>query len=197
MSTSRSSKRRSRSVWVSAVAVYLVCGVMLRGSLAVSAQPGPSKEYQVKAVFLFNFAQFVGWPRSVFARADTPLVIGVLGENPFGAYLDDAVRGEKVDARRLEIRHYRRVEELKACQLLFISRSEADRLETILASLKDRSILIVGDIDDFVQRGGMVQLATAQNKIRLIINNDAAKAANLTISSQLLRSAEIVAPSKK
>jgi len=170
---------------------------MLRGSLTVSAQPAASKEYQVKAVFLFNFAQFVGWPRSAFAAADTPLVIGVLGENPFGAYLDDAVRGEKVDDRRLEIRHYRRVEDLKACQLLFISRSEADRLETILASLKDRSILIVGDIDDFVRRGGMVQLATAQNKIRLIINNDAAKAANLTISSQLLRSAEIVAPSKK
>jgi hypothetical protein len=170
---------------------------MLRGSLTVSAQPAPSKEYQVKAVFLFNFAQFVGWPRSAFAAADTPLVIGVLGENPFGAYLDDTVRGEKVDDRRLEVRHYRRVEELKACQLLFISRSEADRLETILAGLKDRSILIVGDIDDFVQRGGMVQLATAQNKIRLIINNDAAKAANLTISSQLLRSAEIVAPSKK
>jgi hypothetical protein len=69
-------------------------------------------------------------------------------------------------------------------------------LEQILASLKNRSILIVGDGDDFVQRGGMIRLATAQNKIRLIINVDAAKAANLTISSKLLRAAELVTPSK-
>ena len=79
---------------------------------------------------------------------------------------------------------------------LVISRSETSRLDQILSSLKDRSILIVGDGDDFVQRGGMIRLATSQNKIRLIVNVEAAKAANLTLSSKLLRSAEI-APSTR
>jgi hypothetical protein len=174
-----------------------VCGLLLLRSLDTSAQTGPSREYQVKAVFLFNFAQFVEWPPAAFAGANSPIVIGVLGENPFGTYLDETVREEKVDNRPLEVQRYRRVDEIKTCHVLFISRSEANRLEQILVSVKDRSIVIVGDGDDFVQRGGMIRLATAQNKIRLIINVDVAKAANLTISSKLLRSADVVTASKK
>jgi hypothetical protein len=174
-----------------------VCGLLLLGRLDGSAQTEPSREYQVKAVFLFNFAQFVEWPPAAFAGASSPIVIGVLGENPFGAYLDETVREEKVDNRPLEVQRYRRVDEIKTCHVLFISRSEASRLEQILASLKDRSILIVGDGDDFVQRGGMIRLATPQNTIRLIINVEAARAANLTISSKLLRSAEVVTVLKK
>jgi hypothetical protein len=169
-----------------------VYGWLLLGGLDVSAQTAISTEYQIKAVFLFNFAQFVQWPPSAFSGVDTPLVIGVLGENPFGAYLDDTVRGEKVDNRSLVVEHYRAVDEIKACHVLFISRSEGTRLEQIFASLKDRSILVVGDGDDFVQRGGTIRLATYQNKIRLIVNVEAAKLVNLTISSKLLRAAELV-----
>jgi hypothetical protein len=174
----------------------IACGLWLLGGLDVSAQTAPSREYQIKAVFLFNFAQFVEWPPAAFVGANTPLVIGVLGENPFGTYLDETVRAEKVNNRPLEVQRYRQVDEIDTCHVLFISRSEANRLGQILANLKGRSILMVGDVDDFVRRGGMVQLTTAQNKVRLMINADAAKAANLTISSKLLRSAEVVTSSK-
>lgn len=173
-----------------------MCGVLFLGGLDVSAQSAPSKEYQIKALFLFNFAQFVDWPPTAFADSNTPLVIGILGENPFGTYLDETVGNEKVNNRPLEVQRYRQVAEIKACHVLFISRSETNHLAQILADLKDRSILIVGDVDDFVQRGGMIRLATAQNKIRLIINVEAAKAARLTLSSRLLRSAELVASPK-
>jgi hypothetical protein len=173
-----------------------VCGLLLLGGLDGLAQTGPSREYRVKAVFLFNFAQFVEWPPAAFAGANSPIVIGVLGENPFGAYLDETVRAEKVDNRPLEVQRYRRVDEIKTCHVLFINRSEA-HLEQILSALKDRSILIVGDGDDFVERGGMIRLATTQNKIRLIISVEAAKAAKLTISSKLLRSADVVTAPKK
>ena len=185
-----------RGVQASAGAWCVVCGLLLLGGLDASAQTGPSREYQVKAVFLFNFAQFVEWPAAAFAAANSPLVIGILGGDPFGAYLDETVRDEKVNNRPLEIQRYHGVDQIKTCHVLFISRSEANRLEQILVGLKDRSILIVGDGDDFVQRGGMVRLATAQNKIRLIINVNAAKAARLTISSKLLRAAELVTASK-
>ena len=107
------------------------------------------------------------------------------------------MRDEKVNNRPLEIQRYHRVDEIKTCHVLFISRPESNRLEQILVSLKDRSILIVGDGDDFVQRGGMIRLATPQNKIRLIINVEAARAVDLTISSKLLRSADVVTVSKK
>jgi hypothetical protein len=187
--------RATRKVPPSARAWCVALIVLLVGGRDLSAQT-PSKEYQVKAVFLFNFAQFVEWPPRAFAGTDTPLVIGVLGEDPFGAFLDDTVRGEVVKSRPLEVQRYRRIDDIKTCHILFVSRSEAGRLDQTLASLKDRNILIVGDADDFVRRGGTIQLANAQNKVRLMINPDAAKAANLTISSKLLRAAEIVTPSR-
>jgi hypothetical protein len=190
-------RRARRGVHASAGTWCVVCGLLLLGGLDARAQTGPSREYQVKAVFLFNFAQFVEWPSGAFAGKSSPIVVGVLGENPFGSYLDETLRGEKVDNRPLEVQRYRRVEEIKTCHVLFISQSEANHLEQILTALKDRSILIVGDGDDFVQRGGMIRLATAQNKIRLIISVEAAKAASLTISSKLLRSADVVTASKK
>ena len=185
----------SRGVQASAGTWCVVCGLLL-GGLDASAQTAPSREYQIKAVFLFNFAQFVEWPPAAFADANSPIVIGVLGENPFGTYLDETVRGEQVNNRPLAVQRYRRVDEITTCHVLFISRSETNHLEQILASLKGRSILTVSDDEAFVQRGGMIRLATVQNKIRLIVNVDAAKAANLTISSKLLRAAELMTPSK-
>ena len=175
----------------------VVWGLLFLGGLDASAQTAPSREYQIKAVFLFNFAQFVEWPATAFAGPGSPIVIGVLGESPFGAYLDETVLGEKVNNRPVAVQRYSRVEEIKTCHILFISRSEANHLEQILVSLKDRSLLVVGDGDDFARRGGMIRLATIQNKVRLIINVEAAQGANLTISSKLLRSAEVLAASNR
>lgn len=173
---------------------WVVSALLLSGGPGLPAQTAPAREYQVKAVFLFNFAQFVDWPPQAFPEAQTPLVIGILGEDPFGAYLDETVRDEKVTNRPLAVQRYRRVEEIKTCHILFISRSESDRLGQILARLKDRNILTVGDADGFARRGGMIGFVTEKNKIRLRINLEAAKAANLIVSSKLLRPAEIVTP---
>jgi YfiR/HmsC-like len=179
-----------------ATSVLRVLRGLSLGELSLSAQAAPSKEYQVKAVFLFNFAQFVEWPPAAFTGDASPLVIGVLGEDPFGEYLDEVVRAEKVGNRPMRVQRYHRVDEITTCHVLFISRSEESRLVETLASLKGRNILIVGDSDDFIQRAGMIQLATSQGKIRLRINVNAARTANLTISSKLLRSAELVTESK-
>ena len=177
--------------------VWLATLVLLSlGAMNLPAQAAASKEYQVKAVFLFNFSQFVEWPTNAFPEAQTPLVIGVLGEDPFGTYLEETVRGETVNNHPLVIQHYRRAEDIKACHILFISRSEADRLGRILESLKGRNILTVGDIEGFARQGGMIRFVTEKNKIHLRINLEAAKAASLTISSKLLRPAEIVDPGK-
>jgi hypothetical protein len=164
----------------------------LASGLDLPSQSAPAAEYQVKAIFLFNFAQFVDWPSGAFSGAQTPLVIGVLGEDPFGGYLDETVRGERVNNRSLTVQRYRRVDDIKTCHVLFISRSEEGRLEQILASLKARNILTVADAESGARRGVMIRFVTEQNKIRLRINLAAARAANLTISSKLLRLAEIV-----
>ena len=170
--------------------------LLLLGCMELSAQAVTSPEYQVKAVFLFNFAQFVDWPPEAFPQAQTPLVIGILGNDPFGAYLDETVRGEKVNNRPLVVHRYRRIEEIKTCHVLFISESEVNRLEQILSRLQGRNILTVSDAYGFALEGGIIQFVTEKNKIRLRINLGAAKAVGLTISSKLLRPAEIVGPGR-
>ena len=160
----------------------------------VFAEAPPPPEYQRKAEFLFTFAQFVEWPPDAFPKAQMPLVIGVLGEDPFGAYLDETVVGETVNNRSLVVHRYRRVEEIKTCHVLFISRSEAGQQEEIPTSLKGGPIITVSDSDGFATRGGLIRFALTESKIRLRINLVAAKDAHLTISSQLLRPAEIVEP---
>lgn len=155
-----------------------------------------SPEYQLKAVFLFNFAQFVEWPASAFPEPDTPLGICILGADPFGAYLDETVRGETVANHPLAVRRYRRVDEIKGCHILFVSRQEQGHVGEILDSLKGRSVLTVSDAERFASRGGIIRFVTDHNRIRLRINLDAARAARLTLSSKLLRPAQIVPAGK-
>lgn len=178
-------------------AAWLV-GLALLGAVApeASAQTVASKEYQLKAVFLFNFAQFVEWPARSFREADAPLVIGVLGEDPFGAYLDELVTGEKIGNRPLIVRRYKRVEDTTDCHILFVSRSEAEALGEIVAQLKSKSVLTVSDADTFNQKGGMVRLLTENGKIRFKIHVEAAKACELTPSSKILSPATIFTPGK-
>jgi YfiR/HmsC-like len=161
------------------------------GVLTLPAQTTTSPEFQVKAAYLYNFAQFVDWPARAFPDPQAPMVIGILGEDLFGSYLDELVRGEKVNNRPLVVQRYHRLSEVRICHVLFISRSETGRLDEILSALKGRNILSVSDAEDFVQRGGMIQFANEKNKIRMRINLGEVKSANLKISSKLLRVAEV------
>ena len=169
----------------------------LMASAGVSASPltplaPEAREYQIKAVFLYNFAEFVEWPPEVFSSSQSPLIIGILGDDPFGRYIDEAVRDEKINNRPLEIRRFARIEDIGDCHILFISRSETGRLDRVLERLNGRSVLTVSDIDEFSRLGGMIRFVTEMSKVRLKINLRAAKQAHLTISSKLLRPAEIV-----
>ncbi len=149
-------------------------------------------EYQLEAAFLFNFAQFIEWPTDAFTDVNSPLVIGVLGEDPFGSYLDDMVRGEVINGRTLIIERYRNANEIKPCHILFFGHSEIRTFPSTLLNLKGRSILTVSDMEGFARSGGMIRFLTVANKLRMRVNLDFAQAARLTISSKLLRRAEII-----
>lgn len=151
-----------------------------------------ANEKQIKAVFLFNFSQFVEWPASAFSEPQTPLTIGILGDNPFGKHLEQVVHNEKINNRSISIQHYTSVEEIKTCHILFINISDKAQLAEILKKLQGKCILTVGDSRNFIKEGGMVRFITENDKIKFQINTDVAKAADLTISSKLLRLAEIV-----
>src|ERR1700704_4034438 len=136
----RSLASPTRRLW-RAVALLLIANGLLGAAAA------PVSEYQLKAVFLFNFAQFVEWPPAALPRENAPFVIGVLGKDPFGADLDDVVRGETVNRHSLAIVRYHNVAEVPDCQILFIAASELAQLEGIVAALKGRSILTVTDAE--------------------------------------------------
>lgn len=149
-------------------------------------------EYKLKAVFLYNFARFVEWPADVFTEAQAPLVIGVLGNDPFGRFLDETVNGEKINDRPLLTNRFEKVSDIGTCHILFISKSVRENHETILSALKGKKILTVSDVNEFTKAGGMIRFVNEDNRIKLFINLDAAKAEDLTISSKLLRIAKIV-----
>jgi len=174
---------------MAAAMLLFACGVWQSGP--ASAAPTTA---EVEAVFLFNFSQFVDWPPQVFPVASSPIVICVLGSDPFGATLDEVVHGEVVKGRPLAVRRFQHIEELTDCHILFVSRSERARLQPILEQLKGRSILTVSDLEEFAGEGGVICFVLMDNKIRLRVNLAAAKAAGLTLSSKLLRPAQIVGP---
>jgi hypothetical protein len=167
-----------------------------RGAEPAAAAGSAAGEYQVKAVFLYNFAQFVEWPARAFAARNSPLVIGVLGEDPFGSYLDELVKGETVAGRPIVVRRYREPAEIGECHILFVSDSESGRMPQIVAALQARSILTVSDAENFTRAGGMVRFVTESGKLRMRINHEAARESGLIISSKILRPATIVTKEK-
>lgn len=154
----------------------------------LQAQRAP--EYQVKAAFLLNFSKFVEWPGDAFARQSDIFILGVLGTDPFGDYLDEIVEGEKIEGKKLIIQRYSSVDDIHDCQILFINMPPEETAAAI-EKLKGRSILTISDEPDFSQMGGIVQFYKKDDAVRLQINPDAAKQASLSLSSKLLRIAKI------
>lgn len=163
------------------------CLLLFAGMLTLSAKPdaGPSDptEYQVKAAYLVSFARFVTWPQEV--KAD-PFVIGVLGDDPFGPYLDYAVKGKSLNGKRMVVQRLGRGDQLTKCQVLFIASSEATRMGQLASDLKGHPVLTVSDFKGFVDQGGMIGLILKNTQVRFQVNLRPVSASHLTISSRLL-----------
>lgn len=162
---------------------------------AAAATPPVPRDYDVKAAFLFNFASFVEWPGTAFASASAPLVIGIIGDDPFGSILEEIIAGEQIAGHPLALRRFtsRQLTEAAGCHILFVSQSESRRLRPLLQQLHGKPVLTVSDIPNFLEAGGAVAFTTA-GSVRLTINPRAAHAGQLTVSSKLLRLARIVEP---
>lgn len=150
------------------------------------------REHDVKAAFLYNFASFIDWPATAFATPASPLVIGIVGEDPFGPMLDELVAGERVHGRTFEVRRFAGGdrEGYEACHILFVSSSEARLWRSIAQRLRGRPVLTVADLPGFTEDGGAIGFTTV-GRVRFTINTSALEAARLTASSKLLRLARV------
>lgn len=181
-------QQTTRRKWFMALACLALAGGW---PVAADSSTAPG-EYQVKAAFLFNFTKFTDWPPGTFTISNAPIVIGIVGDDPFGPALDEAVRSELVGPRALAVKRLRAEDDWSGCQVLFFSRSEKDRLPELLSRVKGRPVLTVSDNKDFAELGGMINLVLVNKTVKLEINPAATKAGGLRISAKLLNLARLV-----
>ena len=199
-------------LWLIAAATLAVCL-----SPTVHAESPSEREYQLKAAFLYNFVVFVdgarfdelGGPSDVEAvDPNTPVVIGILGDDPFGEAFaplrDKAIRGRSVVVKRFEgfvellddegrlVKPHPKLDAIKECHVLFVCSSEKSHVGVILQSIGTQAMLTVADTPGFLEAGGMVNFLIEKKKVRFEINTAATTRAKLRIRSRLLRLAKRV-----
>ncbi|MEP7256980.1 MAG: YfiR family protein [Flavitalea sp.] len=184
-------KKLIKNIWICR---YRIAIWLLFSQSSVLAQSTPELEYQLKAVFLFNFTQFTEWPADSFHSDSEPLVIGIVGENPFGAYLESIVSGEMKGGHPVVVKYYKDEEDAGTCHVLFFHIKDPQRRKEIIEGATDKNILTVSDDAAFLKEGGMVRFFTSSNKIKFQISLNACKKARLELSSKLLRVADIIEP---
>lgn len=174
--------------------LLMLIAMTMSGSATSDAQV--LDEYQVKAAFLYNFAKFIDWPPNSLRSPDHPFTVCVLRHNPFGPALENVIHGKSIQGRPLVFRQIPDIDRCGACQILFISASEARRFGSLPDSFKRSGILTIGETPGFASNGGVINFKIEDARVRFEINIDAAERAQLHISSKLLGLARIVRSEK-
>lgn len=189
----RGGRRSEMAVFVLRSVLILIAsiGLVMLLSPAAKAQRGADIN-ELVAAFVYQFTNFVEWPEDAFESADSPYIIGVIGNDKVEKGLELAVRRKSVAGRRLLIQSFDAADDLSSCQIVFIADSEKQSVADIVDRYMDKPILTVGDSDEFTKVGGIIRLYEEANKLRIEINIDAAERANLKISSKLLGLGRIV-----
>jgi hypothetical protein len=169
---------------------YLALFVAVGFVVAPLSSERPPTEYEVKAAFIYTFARYIQWPKE--SDTNKPFVIAVIGKDPFGVALDDAVYGQKVQGRSVVIKRFTKIDDVPNCDILFVCASESGHLPQILGALGQAPVLTIGDVNQFAELGGMINLTTEDKRIRFEVNVQAIERAGLKAGSQLLRLARIV-----
>lgn len=183
--------RKPASVRYLSALLLLALFATLAVPLTVHAESAMQREYEIKAAYLYNFINYIDWPENTFPAAGGTIIIGVVGQSPFGAALE-VLNGKQVKGRTVALKQITDMKDLDQCQIVFINSSEKSRLPELLDKLKDLRILTVSEIDGFAQQGGVINFISERNKVRFEINPDAAHRLGLNISSELLKLAKLV-----
>ena len=153
---------------------------------AVLSADSAAEEYEVKAAFLFHFAQFVDWPADAFPDGSSPLMYCTLGDDPFRGVLDASLNGKTIGTRPIRIWHLKPAQDVQGCHVLFFGASEKKSIPAVLSGIQGKPVLTVGETERFVTSGGIIGFCLVENKVRFDINLDNAEKGRLKISSRLL-----------
>ena len=164
--------------------------ILASGIVPALSAPPLAREYDVKAAFLLNFTKFTEWPASAFPDEKAPISLCVYGKDPFGPILDQIVRGEAVDQRKLMVRRIEAIPAAQTCSVIFFAAETKDTPETLPRVAP--GVLTVGEGEPFLREGGMIALVIDNGRVRFSISQSAAERAGLKLSSRLLSLARAV-----
>lgn len=182
----------SRRILRASFVALISGGLFLSASPEAFSQNDEGAEYSVKLGFLYNFTKFVEWPSDSFREPEAPLVICIVGHDPFRQDLEVELRTRKVGGHPVEVRTQTPNDKLSICHIVFVPVTEKNQSDRILRSLQGSSTLTVGETDGFAALGGVINLTVEENKVHFEINRLAADRAGLKIGSRLLSIAKIV-----
>lgn len=185
--------------WHAWVALWILVLLPLGGwrhlgerAWAQTPESSGALEYKVKAAYLLNFCKLVRWPAGAFPNEDSPLVVGVVGQDRFGSLLEEILGGEKLGQHPITIRRFQVDDKLDPCHLLFVSASDNVQGAGILASVKGRPVLTVGEVPGFGELGGMINFTSKEGSIRFETNPESAEHAGIKLSYKMIRLSKVV-----
>lgn len=176
--------------------LWLVCLLLLPLPGRSAGNRSPS-EYEVKAAMLVNFAKFVEWQQEDFASRDAPLVIGVIGLDPFGNTIDRLVERQTQGTHPFTIRRLADTNGITECQVVFITKSAEQNTGKLLGALQEKPVLTVSESEDFTRLGGHIRLYLEGNQIRFEVNVAALERSRIKMHSQVLKLAKITRDGKE
>ncbi|HVB87724.1 MAG TPA: YfiR family protein [Candidatus Dormibacteraeota bacterium] len=181
-----------RKIWKFTIAAACLICLLAAQSIPAQGADSASSEYLIKAGFIYNFAKLMEWPAPVFPEPNSPIVIAILGTDPFQGTLDNVLRGKQVNGREFVVKHLKWGDDLKGCNIIFVSSSEKAHFDDLFRMIHGLPILTIGDTPGFAERGGIINFVLEDDKVRFEIDVNAAKQARINISSRLLALAKIV-----
>jgi hypothetical protein len=148
---------------------------------------GTSLEAAVKATFLYKFEGYVAWPNGTFASQGSPLVLCVVGDDPFGPVLDQAVTHVSAGERTVAVRRLPAASGNSGCQIMFVAGSTGQTVAEALQAVRGAPVLTVTDQARDAGDSGIVNFVVQDNRVRFEIDGGAASRNGLNISSELLK----------
>jgi hypothetical protein len=182
----------SRQICRALIFTFIACWLILGASPKALPQEDEGAEYPVKLAFLYNFTKFVEWPPDAYRDSGAPLLICIVGQDPFDQNLEGELGTRNVGGHPVEVRKLRSSDKLNVCHVVFVPATEKGHADDIVKSLRESRTLTVGETEGFAERGGIINLTVEKNKVHFEVNQVAAESAGLEISARLLSIAKIV-----
>jgi hypothetical protein len=150
------------------------------------SDPG-SGSVEAKAEAIHKVVRFVKWPASRFILAESPLVVGVWGDERMDKALALRMKDVVIEEHSVQVRACQSLSTAKACHVVYVGIAAGSLRASDLEQLMESGTLTVGSGPEFLERGGMIRLWWQDEKVRFKVNTKAVRRGRIEISSELLK----------